>query len=94
MPLVQKKYLSFRYLPVWSDHVYARVERREIAYVKFILESYDNLAFMSVIDKYEAILKIIFAPGQRREVLKLLYCLGLETGLTVLNVPYNCCQTF
>mgnify|MGYP006279026851 CR=1 FL=1 len=73
--------------PLWSERLYARLPRREIAYVKFILESYDNLAYMSVIDKYEAVLQIVFSPGQKNEVRNLMSALSLETGLTVLDFP-------
>lgn len=83
----QENYQHCTHIPLWSKHLYARLPRREIAYVKFILESYDNLAYMSVIDKYEAVLQIVFSPGQKDEVQKLLHSLGSETGLTLINFP-------
>ena len=73
--------------PLWSKRLYARLPRREIAYVKFIIESCDNLAYLSVIDKYEAIVQIIFTHEQSNELLKLMHSLESETGLALLDFP-------
>ena len=43
-----------------------RMPRSRIAYLRFILESYDGLAFVSTLDSREALVEIRF-PGSRRQ---------------------------
>ncbi len=57
---------------IWSDHLYVEVARADIALFKFILESCDNLAYLSVLDKYRALVRLTFAPETRETVEKLL----------------------
>jgi len=73
---------------VWSRHLYIRIPRQEIVFFKFILEGYDNLATMTVVDKYEAILQLAFHSRQQQEVLDLLTGLSLEMdiGLVPLRI--------
>ncbi len=73
--------------PRWSRRLYLRVPRREIAYVKFILESYDNLAFMSVLDRFEALLCLTFSPDQEAEVRELVRGLAREVEIEEISVP-------
>ncbi len=40
--------------------LYAEVPRNEIAIYRFLLEGYDNLAVMSVVDRYRAVIKLRF----------------------------------
>lgn len=40
-----------------------RVDRRQIGFVKFILEAYDNMAVMSTLDPRQAVVQITIAPG-------------------------------
>lgn len=54
--------------PTWSKRMYIRIPRQDIAFFKFMLECEHNLALMTVVDKYEAALKLSYAPGQTREV--------------------------
>ena len=54
--------------PRWSKRVYARIESKYIGMFRFLLEAQDNLGYMSVVDKYEAILKVVFSPHQEREM--------------------------
>ena len=75
--------------PKWSERAYVRLQRRDIAYVRFILESYDNLALISVLDKYEAVAQLTFSPQQRGEVFELLEALGREIGLRHLRLPLS-----
>jgi len=54
--------------PTWSQSLYIRIHRQEIAFFKFMLECEHNLALMTVVDKFEAAIKLSFAPGQDQEV--------------------------
>ena len=42
---------------------YYRVDRREISYIKFILEAYDNIAVLTTIDRDLGIVRISVASG-------------------------------
>lgn len=72
---------------VWSERVYVRIPRKEIGYFKFILESYENLCYMSVIDRFEAIVKVSFLIDQLEEIRLFLQGLSKEIGLEVVYNP-------
>jgi hypothetical protein len=40
-----------------------RVDRRQISFVKFILEAYDNVAVVSTVDARHGLVQIRIAPG-------------------------------
>ena len=42
---------------------YYRVDRREIAFIKFIFEAYDGIAGMRTTDPAKGIIKLHIAPG-------------------------------
>ena len=76
-----KKRRSTRRYPLpaprtWSEHLYVEVDRCDIALFKFILESYDNLAYLSVLDKYRALVRLTFSPDARKTIQALLGTLG------------------
>ena len=41
-----------------SRVLYAEIPRNRIALYRFLLEGYDNLAIMSVVDRYRAVIKL------------------------------------
>jgi hypothetical protein len=45
-----------------------RVDRREIAYLKFILEAYDGLAVVSTLDPQAGIIVLHISPGCETDV--------------------------
>ena len=48
-----------------------RVDRREIAYLKFILEAYDGLAVVSTLDSQAGVVVVHIAPGCEQDVEKI-----------------------
>lgn len=38
---------------------YFKINRRDISYLKFVLEGYEGLAVVTTIDRYEAVVKIV-----------------------------------
>ena len=40
-----------------------RVDRRQISFIKFILEAYDNVAVLSTLDPRLAVIQVTAAPG-------------------------------
>jgi len=47
---------------------YYRVDRRAIAYLKFILEAYDGLAVVSTLDRAAGIIVLHISPGCEPDV--------------------------
>ena len=47
---------------------YFRIERREICFLKFIIEAYDGIAILTTIDPAKGIIVINIAPGCEEEV--------------------------
>ena len=45
-----------------------RIDRREICFLKFILEAYDGIATLTTIDAYRGIVLLRIAPGCEDEV--------------------------
>lgn len=66
---------------------YFKIPRREIAYLRFILESYDGLAFVRTIDSREQLVEIACPPERLADVAALLTDLGGETGMREVPPP-------
>ena len=60
---------------------YFRMDRREIAYLKFLLEAYDGIAMISTLDREQGIVLIRTAPGCEGEVEALLDELRTENPI-------------
>ncbi len=64
---------------------YYRVDRREIAFLKFILEAYDGLAVPTTIDSEKGIVVINIAPGCETDVEMILQ--DLKKNVMIENIP-------
>jgi hypothetical protein len=60
-----------------------KVDRREIHFLRFTLESYDGMALVSTIDPYVALIKVSMAPGCETLVLELIDALRKDEGLSI-----------
>lgn len=49
-----------------------RLDRSEIAFVKFIFEAYDGIATLSTIDREMGIVRLLIAPGCEKTVSELI----------------------
>ncbi len=58
-----------------------RVNRREIGYLKFILEAYDNLAMLTTLDPQRGIVQLRIAPGCEKVVAEIV------NGLSAIARP-------
>ena len=47
---------------------YFRIRRKDIAYFKFIIESYEGMAVVRTKDPSEAVVELMIAPGWERDV--------------------------
>jgi hypothetical protein len=58
-----------------------RVERKEISYLRYTLESYDGMALVRTIDPHAALVEVLISPGCEHLVLELIESLKTEEGL-------------
>ena len=58
-----------------SKRAYIQIPREEIGYFKFILESYEYLCYMSVIDRFKSIIKISYLSDQKEELISFFHAL-------------------
>lgn len=66
---------------------YYRVDRREISFLKFILEAYDGLAILTTVDSKKGIVVINIAPGCEADVKMILQ--DLKQNVMIEELPYN-----
>jgi hypothetical protein len=62
-----------------------RVDRREICFIKFILEAYEGIATMTTIDARQGIVLLRIAPGCEKEVEAVLRDLGKDIMIDVFD---------
>ncbi len=64
---------------------YFRLPRKEIAYFKFIIESYEGMAVVRTKDPHEAIVELMVAPGWEKDLEELLGGLRKEMTMESLS---------
>jgi hypothetical protein len=55
-----------------------RLPRKEIAYFKFVIESYEGMAVIRTKDRHEAIVEVMVAPGWEKDLEEVLEGLRKE----------------
>jgi hypothetical protein len=70
--------------PRSSNRLYLHLVPGDIAVLKFLLEANDNLAYLSTVSPYGAVVKLVFAPEQESDVMDFLKAAGEEIELDVL----------
>jgi len=66
---------------------YFQLPRSEIGHLRFILESYDGLAFARTLDKQNGLVEIAFPASRSADVEILLSALTVEIGLQEVPAP-------
>lgn len=66
-----------------SRVLYAEIPRSEIAVYRFLIEGYDNLAIMSVVDRYRAVIKLRYLSDAEPVLRGLL----LAQGARLIDMP-------
>jgi hypothetical protein len=66
-----------------------RVRREDIAYFKFIIESYEGMAVVRTKDRHEAIVELMVAPGWEKDLEEVLEGLREEMAIEALS-SYPC----
>lgn len=64
-----------------------RVDRSQIAYLRFILEGYDGLVFLRTLDPRAALVEAAYAPSSRRDAEALLAALVDECTMSEAPWP-------
>ena len=54
--------------PSFSARTYIRIAPEDVAMFRFLLEAEDNLAYMSVLNRWTALLKVTSSPHQTRRL--------------------------
>ncbi len=54
--------------PARSGRIYLRLAPRDVAMFRFLLEAEDNLGYMTVLDRWRALLKVTYSPHQEKAV--------------------------
>jgi len=68
---------------------YFRLRREDIAYFKFIIESYEGMAVVRTKDRHEAIVELMVAPGWEKDLEEVLEGLREEMMIEPL-LSYPC----
>lgn len=69
----------------YSANLIIMLRPSDIAMFRFLLEAYENLAFFTVLDKRQAIIKLIFAGESKNEVMKVLEIIKKSVPLEILQ---------
>jgi len=63
---------------------YFRIHRKDIAYFKFIIESYEGMAVVRTKDPHEAVVELMVAPGWEKDLEEVLE--GLRKEIHIENL--------
>lgn len=64
---------------------YFQVDRKEINYLRVIIESYDGMAVLRTVDPHRAIIELQISPGCTSFISDLLDDLRAREGLSIKN---------
>ena len=64
---------------------YFRLRRKDIAYFKFIIESYEGMAVVRTQDRFEAVVELMIAPGWEKDVDEVLEGLQKEIPIEPID---------
>lgn len=56
---------------------------------RFLLEGFDNLAYMSVVDPWSAVVRVIFSPQQEGELRAALAAMRGQLAFALIERPGN-----
>ena len=63
-----------------------QVKRRDISYLRWIIESYDGMAVLRTIDPHKAVIELQISPGCDNMVLELLDSLKEQEGIKLIAI--------
>ena len=66
---------------------YFRIDKKNIAFLKFILEAYEGMAVMRTLNAREAVIELMIAPDFKKDVEEILDNLRDEVELHPMSPP-------
>lgn len=66
---------------------YFRIDRKDIAYFKFIIESYEGMAVVRTHNAKEAVVELMIAPGWEKDVEEVIEGLRKEIRIEIMSPP-------
>lgn len=66
---------------------YFRVDRRDLVYLKFILEAYEGMSTLSTVDRQVTIVRLTIPAGFADDMQLLLDSIGADISLTEAAAP-------
>jgi hypothetical protein len=72
-----------------TTHRYFRVDRREIAFLRFIFEAYDGIVVVKTVDAQKGIILLYMAPGCEQDVDYVLQDLEKQMVIEHLGISTN-----
>jgi hypothetical protein len=69
--------------------IFLRVPRREIAYVKFVFESYEGVAVVRTLDRHAAVLVVLAVPDFEAQARQIVRALAGEASCEEIPPPAN-----
>jgi len=86
LPAVGRNFqLKFRRMDTQSK--YFRLHRKDIAYFKFIIESYEGMAVVRTKDPHEAVVELMVAPGWEKDLEEVLEGFRKEIPIEPMPSP-------
>jgi hypothetical protein len=76
---------DFHFSMMDTQSIYLRLQRKDIAYFKFIVESYEGMAVVRTKDPHEAVVELMVAPGWEKDVDEVLEGLRKEISIEDLS---------
>lgn len=74
------------YQPVaWSERVFLEIDPGNVHMFRYLLEAYDNLGYMSVVDRWRAVLRVSYSPHQKHEFFETLE--SIRTMVSFCTLP-------
>jgi len=67
--------------------IYLRVSRHEIAYVKFVIESYEGVAVTRTLDRHAATVVVLAAPDLVQDARRIIDALAAEGACREIEWP-------
>jgi len=85
--MVLKFYSFIAMSNIYSKRLYLQIDRKDIALFKFFLEGYDNLAYLTVVDKKKAVLQLVFSYEFEELVYDFIKNLSQEITVKIVYEP-------
>ncbi len=70
-----------------SNYLLIRIDPTQVGTFRFLLEAYGHIGYFSVINKYDALLKMVFSPHMERTCKTVLHDISKSISITILPWP-------